>query len=98
MRWYIAGTAVVTAISVAMLTPDLLRGGLAELAILVLVLVVPVGALAEVVAHRRAGRHETADVLTRWAFELALALALVVYFDSGRIEAAADDCAAAESP
>ena len=91
-RWYMGAAVVVTAISIAMLAPAAVRGDFWAWLILALALAIPVGALAELAGHRRRGRVEAMDTVARWTLELALAVAVVVYVDALRIEAAAQDC------
>lgn len=83
--WQLVGTALATALSVAAIAPDAVRGSVWSWALIVLVLAVPVGAASEVRDLRRRGQHDIADALVRWTFGLAATVMGVLWINQARI-------------
>lgn len=96
--WPIAGMALATALSLATIAPDAVRGSYWAWLLIVLVLAVPVATAVEIADLRRAGKHELADALLQWSFGLAVTVLLVVFLDQARISDARLDCLAEPKP
>jgi hypothetical protein len=95
LRGYVLGAAIMTALALIVVLPDTIaHGDLMSWLLIVLVVTFPLGAAAEVVSLRRTDRHEVADALVRWTLGLTTAIALVVWFDSYRVDNAREECAA----
>lgn len=85
IRWHIIVAFAATALSLFAIAPGVASGGLTAWLLVALVIGLPISSGLEAAKERRAGRIDVANILTRWTMELAIAIGLVVYFDSLRL-------------